>query len=418
MEVKAGYKMTEVGEIPEDWEATTVGGLVKEGVIENPLDGNHGELHPKSNDFVSYGIPFIMANNIHNGNIDFERCAYIRKEQADSLRKGFSIHGDVLLTHKATIGNTAIVGEIIFDYLMLTPQVTYYRVADPSRLSNIYLRHFFDYPKFQSVLKMLSGGGTRSYIGITAQLQLPVVIPPTKAEQEAIAAALSDADALIESLEQLIAKKRNIKQGAMQELLTGKRRLSGFTGEWEVKRLGDIAEPRKERIDPRRSITQGCCIELEHIEQGTGVLLGCTTTSNLSSLKSIFREGDVLFGKLRAYLRKYWIAPYDGFCSTEIWPLVANRSKIIPQYLFQIVTLDSFIESASYSYGTHMPRSDWNVLKNFEIAIPKIEEQSVISAMLSDMDAEIQALMATLSKARQLKQGMMQELLTGRIRLA
>ena len=108
-------------------------------------------------------------------------------------------------------------------------------------MSNLYLRQFFDSFSFQAVLLAMSGGGTRAYIGITAQLQLPVVLPSTKAEQEAIAEALSDADALIESLEQLLVKKRQLKQGAMQELLTGKKRLPGFSGEWETKRLGELA---------------------------------------------------------------------------------------------------------------------------------------------------------------------------------
>src|SRR5439155_2547263 len=130
--------------------------------------------------------------------VDLSNCAFIRKEQADSLQKGFSRSGDVLLTHKATIGHTAIVGEIPSEYIMLTPQVTYYRVADRTRLSNFYLRQFFESSPFQSILMSMSGGGTRSYIGITAQLQLPVLLPPIKAEQEAIAEALSDADALIE----------------------------------------------------------------------------------------------------------------------------------------------------------------------------------------------------------------------------
>lgn len=124
--VKQGYKKTEVGVIPEDWECTTVEQLFRGGLIEKPLDGNHGNIHPKSGDFVSSGIPFVMANNLKGGNVDLESCAFIRKEQADSLQKGFSKQGDVLLTHKATIGHTAVVGAIPFEYIMLTPQVTYY----------------------------------------------------------------------------------------------------------------------------------------------------------------------------------------------------------------------------------------------------------------------------------------------------
>ena len=224
-QTNAGYKQTEVGVIPEDWKYTTVSQLVRDGILEKPLDGNHGNIHPKSEDFVSFGIPFVMANNVQDGRVDLSNCKFIREHQANSLQKGFSLQGDVLLTHKATIGNTAVVEENPFKYIMLTPQVTYYRVADHTRLSNFYLRQFFDSSIFQSVLLSMSGGGTRAYIGITAQLQLPIVLPSTKAEQDAIAEALSDMDLEIASVEVKLTKTYKIKQGMMQELLTGKIRL-------------------------------------------------------------------------------------------------------------------------------------------------------------------------------------------------
>ena len=269
----------------------------------------------------------------------------------------------------------------------------------------------------QRQIESFQAGGNRQGLNFSQIESIKLPLPPTKAEQEAIAEALCDADALIESLEQLIVKKRHLKQGAMQELLTGKNRLPGFSEEWQVKRFGEIAQPRKERIDPRRTGVHEFCIELEHIEQGTGCVVGYTATSQGSSLKSVFHEDDVLFGKLRAYLRKYWLSNRVGVCSTEIWVLVANRSLLIPQFLFQLVKVDRFVEAASSAYGTHMPRSDWNVVKNYEVHLPPVEEQTAIAEILSDMDAEIATLEAKLAKARQLKQGMMQELLTGRIRL-
>ena len=214
--VPAGYKQTDVGVIPEDWKDTTVGVMINDGIIEKPIDGNHGNIHPKSGDFVDWGIPFVTANNVQGGRVDLLNCSFIRQQQANSLQKGFSITGDVLLTHKATIGNTAVVGEISFPYIMLTPQVTYYRVRDESRLSNLYLRYYFDGAGFQSILRALAGGGTRSYIGISAQHQLPIVLPPTVPEQRAIAEALSDVDELLGGLDRLITKKRDLKQATMR----------------------------------------------------------------------------------------------------------------------------------------------------------------------------------------------------------
>ena len=243
-----------------------------------------------------------------------------------------------------------------------------------------------------------------------------VAIPPLP-EQRAIATALSDVDELLGGLDRLIAKKRDLKQAAMQQLLTGKKRLPGFSGEWEVKRFGEITFPRNERIDPRRSGIQEFCVELEHIEAGTGNLVGSNSTGDNSSLKSVFRKGDVLFGKLRAYLRKYWLADRAGVCSTEIWVFAPGARLIMSAYLFQLVQSDHFIESASTAYGTHMPRSDWNVVKNYELRLPSLPEQTAIAEVLSDMDAELAALEQRLAKTRPFKQGMMQELLTGRIRL-
>ncbi len=247
--------------------------------------------------------------------------------------------------------------------------------------------------------------------------EIEVHLPPTKAEEEVIARALSDADSFVESLEQLIAKNRQIKQGAIQELLTGKKRLPGFSEDWQERRFEDLAHPRKERIDPHHTGPQEFCVELEHIEQGTGRLVGYTGTSEGSSLKAVFQKDDVLFGKLRAYLRKFWLASRQGVCSTEIWVLVAQRSLLTPQFLFQLVTADRFVEAASSAYGTQMPRSDWNVVKNYTTGLPPLPEQTAIAAILSGMDAEITAMEEKLAKTRRIKQGMVQELLTGRIRL-
>ncbi|MDB3940260.1 restriction endonuclease subunit S [Verrucomicrobiales bacterium] len=167
-------------------------------MIEKPLDGNHGGTHPKSKDYVPEGIPFVMASDMIGGRVDTTNCKFITKEQADSLRKGFAKTGDVLLSHKATIGRTAVVKETVDDYVMLTPQVTYYRVKDRDRLNNKYLRYYFDSAPFQELFNQWAGGGsTRAYLGITGQLKLPIVLPPLP-EQKAIAHILGTLDDKIE----------------------------------------------------------------------------------------------------------------------------------------------------------------------------------------------------------------------------
>lgn len=239
---------------------------------------------------------------------------------------------------------------------------------------------------------------------------------PPLHEQEAIAEALSDADGVIEGLERLIAKKRLIKQGAMQDLLTARRRLPGFSGEWEKRPFGRIARIRNQKVSTFGDARAARCIELEQIQSETGRLLSLTSAAERKTTKYLFEPGDALFGRLRPYLRKFFQPQAQGVCSTEIWPLMP--CEVASSFLYATVQSEGFIAAASESYGTHMPRADWGKLSEFEVAVPKqLEEQKAIGDALNDMDAEIAALEARLEKARMVKEGMMQNLLTGRVRL-
>ena len=222
-------KQTEIGPVPESWEVVTVQDLVDRDILDKPIDGNHGEIHPKVSDFVPAGIPFIMASDLKGGLVDLKTCNFLTKERADRLRKGFSLPGDVLISHKATIGETAIVPEVEH-YVMLTPQVTYYRVLDNDALSNKYLRCYFDSPTFQKPLKNVAGdGSTRAYIGITKQRSLPVLLPKIDEQQEL--AKISGC--LDEKIRQAIAKKNAFTQlfrALLHELMTAKTRVDGLPG--------------------------------------------------------------------------------------------------------------------------------------------------------------------------------------------
>ena len=408
--VPVGYKQTEVGLIPEDWNYCKLSELiefpVQNGVFNEPARKGRG-------------CKLINVSDLYASTpIDISSLELFDASNSEKLRFGIQ-HGDVFFTRSSitpdgiahcNVYDETLKEDIVFDCHLIRVR------ANKKKINPFFLFRFCTIAQTRKYLVANAKTTTMTTIGQGVIAGLPVLLPPLP-EQEAIAEALSDTDALIESLEQLITKKLHLKQGAMQELLTGKKRLPGFSGEWEVKRFDEIVRLRKERIDPRRSGIQEFCIELEHIEQGTGCLAGYTETGENSSLKSVFHKDDVLFGKLRAYLRKYWLANSTGVCSTEIWVLMAIRSLLIPRFLFQLVKVDSFVEVASTAYGTHMPRSDWNVVKNYEVPLPPIAEQEIIATILSDMDAEITSLETKLAKTRQLKQGMMRELLTGRIRL-
>lgn len=242
-----------------------------------------------------------------------------------------------------------------------------------------------------------------------------LALPPVQ-EQRAIARVLEDADDLVNALDRLITKKMAMKKGVLQELLTGRTRLPGFTAAWTDGVFEDLASPAKERATPQDVPRMTPLVDLEQIEGGTGRLVGTSHASVASSLKAVFRSEDVLFGKLRAYLRKYWYAEFAGLCTTEIWVL-RPRPGVHGRFVRYLVETDGFIETASGAYGTHMPRSDWGTVRAFPVAIPPLDEQAAIASTLADIDAEIVTLGDRVAKARAIKAGMMQELLTGRTRL-
>jgi type I restriction enzyme S subunit len=387
MGLKPGYKHTEVGVIPEEWKIEPIEQIAGVGrgrvISHREIDRSFSPLYPvyssqtSNNGVMGYLDTFEFEGEYITWTTDGANAGTV------FYRNGRFNCTNVCGTIKLKSDNHLFVAKVLGE---IAPRHVSRQLGNPKLMNDV-------------------------------MKSIKIPLPPTREEQKAIAEALSDADALINSLEQLLSKKRDLKQGAMQELLTGKKRLPGFSDRWEPRVFGEIVQPRKQRVDPRISGPHEFCIELEHIEQGTGHLAGYAATSEESSLKSVFQKNDVLFGKLRAYLRKYWLADCEGVCSTEIWVLIANLSFLTPSFLFQIVKMDRFIDAASEAYGTHMPRSDWNVVKNYEVLLPPIEEQIAIAAALYDMDTEIAALETKLTKARKLKTGMMQELLTGRIRL-
>ena len=202
----------------EAWEQRKLGELVKEGILEAPLDGNHGEKHPTSDEYVESGIPFLMASDIHNGEVNIYSCKYITKERAERLDKGFARNGDVLLTHKATIGETAILSNLMTEYAMLTPQVTYYRIKNEERLNREYLYSFFNSLDFQTELKTKAAQSTRPYIGITAQQNLKIILPTEIDEQRKIGLYFGNLDRLITLHQQKCEELKKIKKFMLQKM--------------------------------------------------------------------------------------------------------------------------------------------------------------------------------------------------------
>ena len=249
-----------------------------------------------------------------------------------------------------------------------------------------------------------------------------VPVPPID-EQRAIAAALSDVDALISSLDKLIAKKRDIKQAAMQQLLTGRRRLPGFSGRWEERRLEDVAALDSENLggDTPRDYEFNY-VSLEDVNRG--ILRGYANqlfSSAPSRARRVIRSGDVLVSTVRPNLGSHLLfksSSPDWICSTGFSVVRCVEDAACPGYVFYHLFGDYVTRQIDAQLtGSSYPAISSKDVGNLRMPFPSIDEQRAIASVLSDMDAEIEALERRRDKTRLLKQGMMQELLTGRVRL-
>jgi type I restriction enzyme S subunit len=205
-----------------DWKKIDVRYLINEAIIEKPMDGNHGEKHPVSSEYVEDGIPFLMASDVKDGKVDLDNCKFISKSRAEKLDKGFARNNDVLLTHKATIGETAILTGLNTEYAMLTPQVTYYRIIDNKKLNHFYLYSAFMSKQFQKDIHIAATQSTRSYIGIVKQHKLKIWFPIDIQEQEKIGQFFSNLDKEIEINQQKCEKLCDVKKALLSKLFPTK----------------------------------------------------------------------------------------------------------------------------------------------------------------------------------------------------
>ena len=418
MEVGPGYKKTEVSVIPEDWDSTTVRGIASP--IRNAIVGGPFGSNLVSKDYVDDGIPVVRGQNMGSKFVS-GRFVFVSQAKGASLEANLAQAGDLVFTQRGTVGQVSLVPDQPHDrYLISQSQMklTVNReVADP-----LFFYYVFNSEKQQEVIRQNKVQTGVPHINLGILRGLPVPQPPP-VEQEIIAEALSDADALIESLEQLLTKKRQIKKGAMQELLTGKKHLPGFSGEWEVKRLGSIARIQRgaspRPIDSPVWFDDTSAIGWVRISDVTGSGMFLHQTAQRLSPLGVQHSRPVSSGSLimsicatvgQPIITSIDVCIHDGFVVLD--DLQANQ-------LFVYYLLSS-IESEWSKHGQTGSQMNLNtdLIKRTEILFPPvIAEQTAIATVLSDMDEEIAALEAKLSKAHLLKQGMMQELLTGRIRL-
>ena len=182
--------------------------------------------------------------------------------------------------------------------------------------------------------------------------------------------------------------------------------------------LENIIELRKKKYNPLESDINKPCIELEHFDQETGQINGFIPSLEQRSIKNVFYKGDILFGKLRPYLKKYWLAEFDGVCSSEVWVLKPKNNNIITKkFLFYLVQSELFIRIANISSGSKMPRADWDYISEYPFSIPSLEEQEKIAEILLSCDKAIRLTTQIITQLKQRNQGLAQQLLTGEKRI-
>lgn len=412
MEVKKGYKQTEVGAVPNDWDVKSLGRLV-----------SSVEYGSSTKSDTQGQIPVLRMGNLQSGKIDWADLVYTSNEREISKYQLRS--GDVLFNRTNTIdlvGKTSIYnGErpaIFAGYLIRIK-------ADKSLLNSRFLNYILNaqFSKNYSN-KVLSVAVGQANINGQKLRTYPIPLPPTLAEQEAIAATLSDVDSLLTALDALIAKKRFIKQGTMQELLTGRKRLPGFTAKWEVKKIGEITRTTAGGT-PSTLIDSYWGGEIKWMSSGELHLKrvydveGRITEEGLkNSSTSIIPPKCVLIGLAGQGKTRGTVAiNMVELCTNQSIAAILPSSAFIPEYLY--FNFDSrYDELRSISTGDG-GRGGLNLtlINKMDVPLPPLPEQTAIAEILNDMDAEIVTLEARREKTSLLKQGMMQELLTGKTRL-
>lgn len=409
MELKPGYKQTDIGIIPDEWEVTTVG------------DQFSVQLGKMIDAEKNFGIlkPYLGNRAVQWGRIVLDEIGSVRLTQSD-LQRFFLEEGDLLVCEGGEVGRAAIWHRQLEECYF---QKALHRLR-PLQNYNIALMQ-------NVLLHLVTGGLLNNFVTQTSIAHLPkdkfltVPIPlPPITEQNAIAEALNDVDDLIESLEQLIAKKRQIKLGSMEKLFSGRIRLPGFTDDWTLRKIGEFAD----------------CIAGGTPSTGIPAYWGgniCWMNSGELNFRSIYDvEGRITETGLKNSSTR--LVPPDcvlvglagqgrtrGTVAINFIPLCTNQSiaAILPnpafvsRYLYYNLDL-RYEELRELSAGDG-GRGGLNlsIIRAIEVPFPSLPEQTAIASVLAEKDEEITLIQTKLYKARQIKQGMLQELLTGRIRL-
>lgn len=408
MKVKPGYKQTEIGIIPSDWEVIKLGDIFD---FKNGLN--------KEKKYFGEGTPIVNYMDVYKNRGLLTKDILGKVTLTKQERKNYEVlKDDVLFTRTSETVEEIGISSVILENLVKTSFSGFVLRARPKndKLDTHFKKYCFSTNAIRKEITSKSSYTTRALTNGRQLSEVRIPVPINKSEQTAIAQALSDTDELISSLDKLIVKKRNIKQGAMQQLLTGKKRLPGFTGEWETKKLGEVIDFRNGKAHENFISESGkyIVVNSKFISSEGAVIKYSDTYLCPTIIDDILMVmSDVPNGKAIA---KCYLVEKNNLYTVNQRVCILRAIDVNVKFLYYKIDRHPYYLTFDDGVKQTNLRKD-NVL-NCEINLPKEkEEQTAIAQILSDMDSEIETLEMKRDKYKAIKQGMMQELLTGKTRL-
>lgn len=387
------FKNTEIGRIPEEWETCTI--LSQSNKLVVAFVGTCEKYYTNKGE----GVMMLRTGDLKERSIDYTNIKYISYSFHNANKKSQLKKGDILIARHGSNGHG-----VIYDKNDEANSLNFVIVhLIDNEYLNSYLVYCLDTNIVREQIEAATAGSTQKVINTKAIGEL-IVPKPNILEQQRIASALTSIDNLISSLGKLIEKKKNIKQGTMQQLLTGQIRLKGFSEPWGEKKLEEVCSVKRGvRVVKRNLTTDG----LYPVYQNTNFPLGYSNQYNVEANTPFVIIGGSA-GQVGICRERYWAADDCAFFACH---------DIYKEYLYYVLLLNQSNILHNVKTGT-IPRLDRSFLSNMVVYISSnIDEQQAIATILTKMDDEITALEAKRAKYEAIKQGMMQQLLTGKIRL-
>ena len=409
------YKDTKIGRIPKDWEVFKLGELC-ETITKGTTPTTNGYS------YLNEGINFVKVESIDAfGTFKKKMFAHIGEDCYESFKRSQLKEGDILISIAGALGRTAIVTDDILP-ANTNQAVGILRLKDKSL--NTFIRYFLDSYFLQKFIERINVASAQANLNLGHLDKFNIVFPPLP-EQQKIAAILSTVDEQINTTDKIIEKSKELKKGLMQKLFSEgightefkDTKIGRIPMDWEVGKLGEYCVKATKKFEPSKSKDSHKYIGLEHIISDAHRIKGYGDSNDTLSTKTIFKEGEILYGKLRPYLNKVWRAKFNGVCTTEILVL-KSISEFDNGFLFYLLHSYRFIgHTISHTEGTSLPRANWNDISIFKIPLPTLIEQQKIAAILSEADAKIEKEQTQKAQLEALKKGLMQQLLTGKKRV-